>query len=120
MTTGNDIFFLTNDLMFGSSVGNVAAQMEKRLRVFSSMNELLKAAPAESPALLLIDLATSGVDVAKAVAWAKSVSATPPEIIAYGPHVHADKLAAAKQAGCDEVLTRGQFHSQMAEIIARY
>jgi hypothetical protein len=41
-------------------------------------------------------------------------------IVAYAPHVHEDRLRAATEAGCNEVLSRGQFDRQMDDILARY
>jgi hypothetical protein len=46
------------------------------------------------------------------------VGAPAARIIAYGPHVDEALLADAKEAGCDEVLTRGQFNKLFAELLA--
>jgi hypothetical protein len=40
-------------------------------------------------------------------------------VIAFGPHVHEDRLAAARAAGCDSVLSRGQFFSQAENVLGR-
>jgi hypothetical protein len=42
----------------------------------------------------------------------------PRKIVAFGPHVHEAKLAAARSAGCDEVISRGRFHAELIEIVA--
>ena len=39
-------------------------------------------------------------------------------IIAIAPHVHVSKIETARAAGCDAVLTNGQFHGQMTEVLA--
>ena len=38
-------------------------------------------------------------------------------MIAYGAHVDEAALADAAEAGCDQVLTRGQFNQQYAELL---
>lgn len=40
-------------------------------------------------------------------------------IVAFGPHVEVDALAAAAQAGADPVMTRGAFHQRLPELIVR-
>ena len=38
-------------------------------------------------------------------------------VLAYAPHVHEQKLDQARQAGCDQVLTRGEIHRRIGEIL---
>ncbi|MEM7578104.1 MAG: hypothetical protein AAF328_11605 [Planctomycetota bacterium] len=38
-------------------------------------------------------------------------------IVAFGPHVDTDRLAAAKEHGADEVLTRGAFAAQVDALV---
>jgi len=71
-------------------------------------------------AVVLLDLNSPGVDPAAVVPRLKSLPQPPQAIIAFGPHVHEQKLAAATAAGCDVVLTRGQFDSQMRELLAKF
>lgn len=40
-------------------------------------------------------------------------------LIAYAPHVHTGRLAAAREAGFDEVMTRGQFDVWLTRIAPR-
>lgn len=120
MTNPVAIALFSNDLMFSSAVGGAAAAQQAKLNVVSSLSELLKINEAGALALVILDLATPAVDVASVTAQLRALTAPLPTIIAYGPHVHAEKLTAARDAGCDEVLTRGQFHSQMFDVIARH
>jgi hypothetical protein len=41
-----------------------------------------------------------------------------PQVVAFGPHVHETLLVAAEAAGCDLVLSRGQFFSRLDEIVS--
>jgi len=38
-------------------------------------------------------------------------------VVAFGPHVHEERLAAAREAGCDEVLSRGEFFARVNAIV---
>lgn len=67
--------------------------------------------------LALIDLSLDRLNLPAAV---RAIRAGSPaaQIVAFGPHVDQAVLADAKEAGCDQVLTRGQFNQQYAELLA--
>ena len=67
--------------------------------------------------LLVIDLRTPGLDVGDLVA---DVLRFKPilRIAAMAPHVHTESLAAAHEAGCDEIFTRGQFDARFDALLA--
>ncbi len=114
------ILFLTTDLVFPSRVAGVAQQLGARLETAASADALLAKLTANnsSESIILLDLNSSVVDPAVLVPQLKALAAPPRSIIAFGPHVHAEKLAAAKTVGCDLVLTRGQFDAQMSSLLA--
>jgi CheY-like chemotaxis protein len=114
------ILFLTTDLVFPSRVAGVAQQLGARLETAASAEILLSklAGSKSGESVVLLDLNSPGVDPAVIVPQLKTLAAPPRSVIAFGPHVHAEKLAAAKTAGCDLVLTRGQFDAQMSSLLA--
>src|SRR4051812_13397543 len=67
--------------------------------------------------LALIDLSLDRLNLPASVTAIRA-GAPSAQIIAYGPHVDEAALADAKEAGCDQVLTRGQFHKQYADLLA--
>ena len=67
--------------------------------------------------LAVIDLSLDGLNLPAAVRGIRAGAPTA-RIIAYGPHVDEALLADAEEAGCDEVLTRGQFNKQHGELLA--
>ncbi|HEV2968407.1 MAG TPA: hypothetical protein VGY55_00370 [Pirellulales bacterium] len=77
-------------------------------------------AAAEAPPFVLLDLNVPGLDPRQLVPDLRAAASPPRAIVAYGPHVHEDRLAAATAAGCDEVLTRGQFNARMDEVLAKW
>lgn len=111
------IVYLTNDLMFSSRVSGAAQTSGAELRVVGSAAELLDAlASHQDTRLVLLDLSFPGLNLADLLPKIRS-AATAATVIAYGPHVHEQKLAEAANAGCDQVFSKGQFSSTIAELI---
>jgi CheY-like chemotaxis protein len=69
--------------------------------------------------LAICDLSAPGADPLTLVARLRQRQPNL-AIVAYAPHVHEDRLRAATEAGCSEVLTRGQFDRQMDDVLSRY
>jgi DNA-binding NarL/FixJ family response regulator len=105
---------LSADLMFSSRVAAAAQTLGVPLALVPQPADLPQKLGPDCR-LVLVDLAAPGLDLAAAVA---SVRAAAPaaRLVAYSAHVNEEALAAASQAGC-EVLTRGQFHKQFAELL---
>jgi len=110
------IALVCNDLMSGAQISAAAARSGERLLTFSSPAALVAALAgelaAEPPRLVIVDLAAPGLDLGAVIGAARAVGPGA-EIVAFGAHVQANRLAAARQAGCDRVLTRGQFFGQI-------
>jgi DNA-binding NarL/FixJ family response regulator len=109
------ILFLTSDLMFTSRVG--AAAKSAGLSLVQVPNQA--ALPDKITAncrLALIDLTLENLNLAAAVK-AIHVGAPTCRVVAYGPHVDEAALADANDAGCNLVLTRGQFNKQYVELL---
>ena len=107
------VLLLCGDLM-------TASQIEGAVRAIGGEISVATAAASgvggESPIdVVVLDLSTTS-DIAATVAEFRERSPAP-RIIAFGPHVHAAKLAAAKEAGCDQVLSRGQFLPNVAQVL---
>jgi DNA-binding response OmpR family regulator len=113
------VLLVTADLMTSSRISGLAHSLGVKLNVADSVDGVCANATASVPKLAILDLASPLVDVSTLVPRLRALSPSP-HIIAFGPHVHDEKLAAARTAGCDEVLTRGQFHAQTAEILSRF
>lgn len=112
-------WILTADLMFSSKLTAAARQAGGTLRMAMSTAALLENLAAEPARLVLLDLTTPGLDPAVLVPRIREV-VPDAAVLAFGPHVHEDKLAAASAAGCDAVLTRGQLNAGADGLLARY
>ena len=109
---------LSSDLMLMSAAQGAAERHGATVGVVAGANALADGLASEPIALVAIDLRTNGLDVSSVV---KQVRAAAPAavILAGGPHVQRDSLAAAVAAGCDEVVTRGQFEGRLDALVAR-
>jgi CheY-like chemotaxis protein len=114
------VLFLTGDMMFLPQLTGVAKELGHEVQWALSSSALVKKASAETGSLVVLDLSMSGIDCAKLLPELQSLPTPPSAVIAYGPHVHEAKLAAAAESGCDQVFTNGQFRSQMKAILAKY
>jgi CheY-like chemotaxis protein len=111
------VLLLTPDLLFSSRLSGIARQRDVSLVVAGSAEGAVGQVADSKFRCLIIDLDTPAISVAELVAECRRANQSL-EIIAYGPHVHEEKLAAARAAGCDVVLTRGQFDSRMGDILS--
>ena len=111
------ILLISGDLMAGSWLAGPAAQAGAKVDTAGGTAAALEMADRNAYRLAIIDLSTAGKDLAALVEGLRRANGSI-QILAYGPHVQEHLLGAARDAGCDRVLTRGQFHAQAAEIIA--
>lgn len=113
------VLFLTQDLMFSSRLAQAGQRAGVTVRVLGNPDALVDVTTTDSPGLVILDISTPGLDVEQAVASIRSVGEGT-TVIAYGPHVHHERLEAAQSAGCDVVLSKGQFNSQIDTIVSRH
>lgn len=112
------IAFVTSDLVFPSRVAGVAQRLGAKLLTAGTIAALApNLEPPPSVMVALLDLNSPGVDPTVVVPWFKGLPTPPKAIVAFGPHVHKAKLEAAQAAGCDYVLSRGQFDAQMDKLL---
>ena len=110
-----DIVFLSDDLMFAPRVSGQARAAGWQLSEAGSPSLAVALVEAESPRLLIVDLETSGLDIAELIAQLDSTKR--PQVLAFGPHVHLARLESAREAGCDQVVSRGRFSSDLASLL---
>jgi DNA-binding NarL/FixJ family response regulator len=107
---------LSSDLMLVSMAQGIADRHGVELLMAATSDEALTASAAATA--VAIDLRTLGLNVASLIADLREQAAPPAVIVAFGPHVHTEALAAAAAAGCDEVITRGQFEHRFDALLA--
>jgi DNA-binding NarL/FixJ family response regulator len=99
---------LTSDLTVVSHVDGAAARTGSTVRTVSNPADVVQRCESETVELVVIDLGTPSLEMASLVASIKATTSAP-RVIAFGPHVHTERLTAARDAGCDAVMSRGQF-----------
>jgi DNA-binding response OmpR family regulator len=114
------IVLLTADLMCSSQLAGAAQREGASLATAATAEQLLRLAAEQPAALVVLDLNSPDIDPATLVPRLRALELPPRAILAFGPHVHEAHLAAARAAGCDEVLARGAFYAQAESIVARY
>ena len=105
---------MSADMMVSSRVMSAARQSGIALAIAPSIADLIGRL-TDSTRLVMLDL-SSGLTIKDVVA---SIRAAAPQgrIIAFGPHVDEALLAAARDAGCDVVMSNGQFYREQDVIL---
>jgi PleD family two-component response regulator len=114
------ILAVLDDLMFTVKIHDLAKRGAMAVEFLKSeIDVLLKA--KEKPALIIIDLNAHSVNAVrliqalKAEAETKSIS-----IIAYVSHIQAELKQKAQEAGCDVVLARSAFSTNLPGLLKRH
>ena len=111
---------LISDLMVQSQLSGAAARAGTVVEVVGSTEAFLAKAETTQPRLVILVLSHADLDPGQLLPRLKECLPSDATILAFGPHVHHERLRAATQAGCDLVLSRGQFHAKAEEILKRY
>lgn len=113
------ILLISPDLMLTSRVAGLVASMAGQLETLS----LCTATPkGEAFDLVLIDLGNLRPAPGELLTQLRTtLSRQPlPPIVAFGPHVHKDRLQAAHDAGAHDAVSRGELLGDFASCIARW
>ncbi len=113
----NSVLFFSDDLMFSSKIAGAVANSGAQMRCISTMSGLIDQLTATPAAAVIVDLSCAAADPAAVVAAVKKIPGHG-KVAAFGAHVQAGKLIAAEAAGCDLVITRGQFNAQVEQVVA--
>jgi CheY-like chemotaxis protein len=111
---------LSTDLLGMSKITGTAQRAGCALATAASAADLMTRIAAAPARLVVIDLSTTRVDLAALVRELRALPQPPAAVLAFGPHVHEDRLQSARDAGCDAVLSRGQFHATADTIFGQY
>lgn len=113
------ILYYAADLIWATRIKSTADSLGVGCRPVRNRDMLLARLADCQVRMLIVDLET-GADGIEMIRTLRSVSpaASPPiRVIAFGPHVNHEALGSAKNAGADQVLTRGAFDHRLIEIL---
>jgi ActR/RegA family two-component response regulator len=100
---------LSDDLIFFSRVAGAARARGLVVKQAKSAAALLELAKREPPAGVILDLQNDGLDLPVVLAELRASCPAMPTVVAFGSHVEAETLRAARTAGCDHVMPRSRF-----------
>ncbi|WP_417378546.1 hypothetical protein [Gimesia sp.] len=109
------VLVLCSDIMFSSQITGAARQLEYSFCTVLSTRQALAQVDDSLRQVLLVDLNQPSLN------WEQltTIHQEHPGLIsiAFGPHVDVEKLAAARAAGCTEVMPRSRFSAQLPQIL---
>jgi hypothetical protein len=115
------ILYLAADLVWASKIKACASAVGVEARPVRTM-EMLEARLTDSaPRALLVDLDKPDEALAMIARVKRGAAEGGPavRVVAWGPHVAKDLLQAARDAGADQVLTRGAMDHGLEDILVR-
>jgi DNA-binding NarL/FixJ family response regulator len=104
---------LSDDLIFTSRIAGTARGLGLVLKPARSPAVLLEQARREPPGCVVVDLGNPGLNLAGLLRGLREACPVMPRVVAYGSHVDAAGLRAAREAGCDVVLPRSKFVEEL-------
>ena len=114
------ILCVVDDLMFSTKISAAAKAAQASVAFERAPQMVVERVRRERPALVIFDLNSARLKPLESIAALKAdpdLQGTP--TLGYASHVQADVIAAARQAGCDEVLARSAFSQKLPEILTR-
>lgn len=111
---------LCDDLMFASRITGEARAQGLTVKPARTLDQLLTLARQESPSCILLDLSFTGLELSDLFQRLAEVCPSLPRVVAYGSHVDAERLKAARSAGCDPVLPRSKFVDELPKALPQW
>jgi hypothetical protein len=111
---------LSRDLIFTTKINQTAAALGHQIMVASNAATARSLIERTRPRVVFVDLEAGEMASAPAVSLYRALAGADAWFIAFGPHVEADALAAARAAGCQVVLPRSKFAAELPGLIKRY
>jgi CheY-like chemotaxis protein len=107
--TQPDGLLLSDDLIFASRITGTARALGLVVMQAQTPAALTELARQQPPRGVLIDLGHPGLALVELLDELRRACPVMPRVMAYGSHVDAAGLRAARAAGCDPVLPRRKF-----------
>ncbi len=115
------ILLITKDLFFVPTVRSAADKLGSEVRVALSFDsEKVSETAADQVTAWILDLNSLTVAQIEGAVQALTCGFPGAKRIAFGPHVQHSRLEAAEQAGCEQVLSRGQLSSQVDRLMTAW
>ena len=125
MAAALKVLLVSPDLMATSRVAGLCREVGATLETLRSLADAPHGGPHD---VVLLDLQSLTEDPAVVVTRARllvdspapAAGGSPPTIVAFGPHVARERLALARAAGADDVVSRGELLGGFAGLLKRW
>lgn len=111
---------LSRDLIFTSKVTGTARELGRRVLVAGNTALAADMIGQWRPKVVFVDLAAGELVSVPALTAYRAQAGAGTTFIAFGSHVDTDALAGAKAAGCNLVMPRSRFTTELAGLIQEY
>lgn len=118
------ILLVSPDLLSTSRIAGLARPLPARVETLRSLEEEPRDGPFD---LVLVDLQALAGDpavivsgVAKLIERQAAATGRTAKLVAFGPHVHKDRLAEAVAAGADAAVSRGELLGSFLGLVRRW
>lgn len=112
------ILAAVDDFLFRSKIRATAKQVGVDMAFAADADEMLTKARELKPSLLIFDLNSAKTDPIPTIAALKADPSTAGiRALGFVSHVDTLTISAAKRAGADEIVARGAFATNLAEIL---
>ena len=107
-----------DDLLFSIKIKEVAKHLGVELYFERSAERIVDTVREKQPSLVIFDLNSARLNPMAAIAALKAdPSLASVKTLGYVSHIDSATIAAARQAGADEVLARSAFAGRLSEIL---
>jgi DNA-binding NarL/FixJ family response regulator len=107
---------VTADLIFSTKISGTARAMGLQVQVVAAPSAAVERMRQCAARCVFLDLSVPGLtpEVMRELASAGVA------VVAFGSHVDTDRLQAARDAGCTEVMPRSRLAAMLPELLQRY
>lgn len=110
------VLIVSSDLFFSSQLRSATERAGAAADIVMDAAQAASRAQSDRFDALIIDLEAPGLNL-KPLLGSLPIEGRP-RVIAFGPHVQEQRLEAARAAGCDQVVSRGQIARGLPELLS--
>jgi DNA-binding NarL/FixJ family response regulator len=111
---------LSDDMIFSSRITGTAQALGLKVNAMKSTKNLMAQAKERMPTCVMVDLSHPDLRLPELIGELRDACSPMPRLVAYGSHVDAATLRAAREAGCDIVLPRSAFVEQLSGSLSQW
>ncbi len=113
------ILYFASDLVWATRIKATAEDLGLPCRPVRNPDMLAQRLGDSKPTALILDLETEQAGLELLAALRANPAGAGVRVLAFAPHVKKDLMQAARDAGANEVLTRGAFDHDLVDILFR-